>query len=265
MIPIAGIAGDQQTALFGQNCFEAGMAKTHTEPLLYVDEYREKPILSEGGLLTTIAWGLDGKVTYALEGSIFIAGAAIQWLRDALKMVYDSPQSEYYAKLVEDSGGVYVVPAFTGLGAPYWDMYARGAILGLTRGTKREHLVRATLEAIAYQVRDVLEVMQSDSQIELKSLRADGGAAANDFLMQFQADILNVPVVRPQVLETTALGAAFLAGLAVGFWKDLDEISEKWQEDQQFDPKMEESGRNNCIAVGKSRTSLYGLGKEKRR
>ncbi len=244
-IPIAGDAGDQQAALFGQACFEPGMAKnTYGTGCFMLMNTGEKPIESKNGLLTTIAWGIGDKVEYALEGSIFIAGASIQWLRDELKLVYDSAQSEYYANLVEDTNGVYVVPAFTGLGAPYWDMYARGAILGLTRGSKREHIVRATLESIAYQTKDVLEAMQEDSGITLKALKVDGGAAANNFLMSFQSDILNVPVRRPQVLETTALGAAYLAGLAVGFWKDQDEIKDKWAVDREFEITMEEDLRN---------------------
>ena len=244
-IPIAGDAGDQQAALFGQACFEPGMAKnTYGTGCFMLMNTGEKPIESKNGLLTTIAWGIGDKVEYALEGSIFIAGASIQWLRDELKLVYDSAQSEYYANLVEDTNGVYVVPAFTGLGAPYWDMYARGAILGLTRGSKREHIVRATLESIAYQTKDVLEAMQEDSGITLKALKVDGGAAANNFLMSFQSDILNVPVRRPKVLETTDLGAAYLAGLAVGFWKDQDEIKDKWAVDREFEITMEEDLRN---------------------
>jgi len=244
-IPIAGDAGDQQAALFGQACFDPGMAKnTYGTGCFMLMNTGEKPIESKSGLLTTIAWGIGDKVEYALEGSIFIAGASIQWLRDELKLVYDSAQSEYYANLVEDTNGVYVVPAFTGLGAPYWDMYARGVILGLTRGSKREHIVRATLESIAYQTKDVLEAMQEDSGITLKALKVDGGAAANNFLMSFQSDILNVPVRRPKVLETTALGAAYLAGLAVGFWKDQDEIKDKWAVDREFEITMEEDLRN---------------------
>ena len=244
-IPIAGDAGDQQAALFGQACFEPGMAKnTYGTGCFMLMNTGEKPIESKNGLLTTIAWGIGDKVEYALEGSIFIAGASIQWLRDELKLVYDSAQSEYYANLVEDTNGVYVVPAFTGLGAPYWDMYARGAILGLTRGSKRVHIVRATLESIAYQTKDVLEAMQEDSGITLKALKVDGGAAANNFLMSFQSDILNVPVRRPKVLETTALGAAYLAGLAVGLWKDQDEIKDKWAVDREFEITMEEDLRN---------------------
>ena len=243
-IPIAGDAGDQQAALFGQACYEPGMAKnTYGTGCFMLMNTGEKPIESKNGLITTIAWGIGEKVVYALEGSIFIAGASIQWLRDELKLVYDAAQSEYYANLVDDTHGVYVVPAFTGLGAPYWDMYARGAVFGLTRGTKREHLVRATLESIAYQTKDVLEAMQEDSGITLKTLKVDGGASANNFLMKFQADILGVPVRRPQVLETTALGAAYLAGLAVGFWKDQDEIKAKWAEDKEFTSSMKEEDR----------------------
>lgn len=244
-IAISGVAGDQQAALFGQTCFETGMAKnTYGTGCFMLMNTGSKPIKSKNGLLTTIAWGIDGKVEYALEGSIFIAGAAIQWLRDGVKLIYDSPQTEYYANLVDDTQGVYVVPAFTGLGAPYWDMYARGAMFGLTRGTKREHIVRATLESIAYQVRDILEAMQSDSGLSLPELMVDGGAAANDFLMKFQSDILNVPVLRPAILETTAQGAAYLAGLAVGFWKDKDEIRAKHSIESRFSPDMDEERRS---------------------
>ncbi len=248
-IPIAGDAGDQQAALFGQACFEEGMAKnTYGTGCFLLMNTGEKPVKSENGLLTTIAWGIDGKVNYALEGSIFIAGAAIQWLRDELKLIYDSPQSEYYAKLVPDTNGVYVVPAFTGLGAPHWDMYARGAILGLTRGVKREHIVRATLESIAYQTKDVIRAMEEDSKIKLNRLKVDGGASANDFLMQFQADILGVPVDRPKVSETTAQGAAYLAGLAVGFWKDKKEIEDKWELDKTFEVNMESEKRQKLYS-----------------
>ena len=243
-IPIAGAAGDQQAALFGQACFEAGMAKnTYGTGCFMLMNTGETPIMSKNGLLTTIAWGINNKVVYALEGSIFVAGASIQWLRDQLRLVYNAAETEYYAGLVEDTNGVYVVPAFTGLGAPYWDMYARGAIVGLSRGAKREHIVRATLESIAYQTKDVLSAMEKDSGIQLKALKVDGGAAANNFLMQFQADILNVPVHRPKVLETTALGAAYLAGLAVEFWKDQNEIKANWAVDREFSVQMEESIR----------------------
>ncbi|CAH2211937.1 glycerol kinase GlpK [Tepidibacter aestuarii] len=244
-IPIAGDAGDQQAALFGQACFDEGMAKnTYGTGCFMLMNTGEKPVTSKNGLLTTIAWGVDGKVEYALEGSIFMGGASVQWLRDELKVIYDARESEYYATSVEDTNGVYMVPAFTGLGAPYWDMYARGAIVGLTRGAKREHLVRATLESIAYQTKDVLEAMQDDSGIELKGLKVDGGACANNFLMQFQGDILNVPVNRPEVIETTALGAAYLAGLAIGFWKDKEEIKEKWAINRTFNPDMEDEKRS---------------------
>ncbi len=244
-IPIAGIAGDQQAALFGQNCFKPGMVKnTYGTGCFVLMNTGQEMIRSKNGLLTTIAWGLDGKVSYALEGSVFIAGAAIQWLRDELRLVYDSPQSEYYANKIEDTDGVVVVPAFTGLGAPYWDMYARGGIFGLTRGTKREHLVRATLESLAYQSKDVIEAMQEDAKIPLAYLRVDGGASANNFLMQFQADMLNTEVHRPRTLETTSLGAAYLAGLAVGYWKDLDEISEDFSIDRTFKPQMSQEKRD---------------------
>ena len=244
-IPIAGIAGDQQAALFGQNCFKPGMVKnTYGTGCFVLMNTGQEMIRSKNGLLTTIAWGLDGKVSYALEGSVFIAGAAIQWLRDELRLVYDSPQSEYYANKIEDTDGVVVVPAFTGLGAPYWDMYARGGIFGLTRGTKREHLVRATLESLAYQSKDVIEAMQDDAKIPLAYLRVDGGASANNFLMQFQADMLNTEVHRPRTLETTSLGAAYLAGLAVGYWKDLDEISEDFSIDRTFKPQMSQEKRD---------------------
>lgn len=237
-IPIAGIAGDQQAALFGQACFSPGMAKnTYGTGCFMLMNTGEKPVQSKKGLLTTIAWGLDGKVEYALEGSIFIAGAAIQWLRDGLKMIDESPDSEYFAMKVPDTGGVVVVPAFAGLGAPYWDMYARGAIFGLTRGTTKEHIIRATLDSLAYQTKDVLDAMQVDSKISLAALRVDGGACANDLLMQFQADILGVDVQRPKVIETTALGAAYLAGIAVGFFKKKD-ISKNWLVDRTFKPDM---------------------------
>ncbi len=244
-IPIAGIAGDQQAALFGQNCFKPGMVKnTYGTGCFVLMNTGQEMIRSKNGLLTTIAWGIDGKVSYALEGSVFIAGAAIQWLRDELRLVYDSPQSEYYANKIEDTDGVVVVPAFTGLGAPYWDMYARGGIFGLTRGTKREHLVRATLESLAYQSKDVIEAMQDDAKIPLAYLRVDGGASANNFLMQFQADMLDTEVHRPRTLETTSLGAAYLAGLAVGYWKDLDEISKDFSIDRTFKPQMSQEKRD---------------------
>jgi glycerol kinase len=240
-IPISGAAGDQQAALFGQACYKPGMAKnTYGTGCFMLMNTGEKAVKSNNGLLTTIAWGLDGKVEYALEGSIFIAGASVQWLRDELKIIDNAAATEEMASAVEDTNGVYVVPAFVGLGAPYWDMYARGSILGLTRGANKNHLVRATLESICYQTRDVLEAMQEDSKINLKALKVDGGAVANNFLMQFQADILAVPIYRPKVTETTALGAAYLAGLAVGFWTSKDEIAEKWNVDREFEPAMAE-------------------------
>ncbi|MBB6218859.1 glycerol kinase [Anaerosolibacter carboniphilus] len=240
-IPIAGDAGDQQAALFGQACFEPGMAKnTYGTGCFMLMNTGEKLVPSNNGLLTTIAWGLDNKVEYALEGSIFVAGASVQWLRDELKLIDTASASEEVATAVEDTNGVYVVPGFVGMGAPYWDMYARGTIVGLTRGANRNHIVRATLESIAYQTRDVLQAMQEDSGINLQALKVDGGAVANNFLMQFQSDILGVPVDRPEVTETTALGAAYLAGLAVGFWDDKQEIAKKWNVDRTFDPGMEE-------------------------
>jgi len=238
-IPIAGIAGDQQAALFGQACHEAGMAKnTYGTGCFMLMNTGETMVESKNGLLTTIAWGVDGQVTYALEGSIFIAGAAVQWLRDSLKMIDESPDSEFFAGKVTDSEGVVVVPAFAGLGAPYWDMYARGAIFGLTRGSNKSHIIRATLESLAYQTRDVLDAMNTDSGINLTALKVDGGACANNLLMQFQSDILGVPVERPQIIETTALGAAYLAGLAVGFWTKSD-LDSKWQLDTRFEPEMD--------------------------
>ena len=243
-IPIAGDAGDQQAALFGQACFAEGMAKnTYGTGCFMLMNTGTKRVPSTKGLLTTIAWGVNGKVEYALEGSIFVAGAAVQWLRDELKLVDNAAQSEELATAVADTHGVYVVPGFVGLGAPYWDMYARGAIVGLTRGANRNHVVRATLESIAYQTRDVLEAMEFDSGIKLKALKVDGGAVANNFLMQFQSDILGVPVDRPVVTETTAMGAAFLAGLAVGFWKSKDEIAAKWAVDRNFKPAMDAAVR----------------------
>ena len=243
-IPIAGCAGDQQSALFGQNCFEEGTAKnTYGTGCFLLMNTGEKPVKSENGLLTTISWGVDGKVEYALEGSIFMGGASIQWLRDELRMIKSAADSEKYAMRVENTNGVYVVPAFTGFGAPYWDMYARGTIVGLTRGAKKEHLIRATLESIAYQTKDVLEAMQNDSGIELKSLKVDGGASNNNFLMQFQSDILNVKIDRPKIVETTALGAAYLAGLAVGFFKSKEDIKKRWVCDREFEPKMSEEVR----------------------
>lgn len=238
--PISGAAGDQQAALFGQACFEKGMAKnTYGTGCFMLMNTGEEMIPSTKGLLTTIAWGVDGKVEYALEGSIFIAGAAIQWLRDEVKILDSAKDSEYFATQVNSTDGVYVVPAFAGLGAPYWDMYARGAILGLTRGTGKNHIVRATLESIAYQTRDVLDAMQEDSGITLAALKVDGGACANNFLMQFQADIVKAPVDRPEVIETTALGAAYLAGLAVGFWESKQSVIDSWNLDRRFEPSID--------------------------
>jgi glycerol kinase len=240
-IPIAGMAGDQQAALFGQACNEVGMAKnTYGTGCFMLMNTGKKMVESKSGLLTTLACGLDGQPIYALEGSVFIAGAAIQWLRDGLELIENAADSEALAMGVPSTDGVYVVPAFAGLGAPYWDMYARGAILGLTRGTTKAHLVRATLESLAYQTKDVLAAMEKDSGVPLKSLRVDGGATANNFLMQFQADMLDVPVGRPQIVETTALGAAYLAGLGVGFWKK-EELGTAWKIDKRFEPNMDES------------------------
>jgi len=245
-IPITGVAGDQQAATFGQACLEEGMAKNTygTGSFMLLNTGRE-PVFSDHGLLTTIGWGLGEEIYYALEGSIFVTGAVIQWLRDELRLVDRAEDTEWFASRVEDTGGVYLVPAFTGLGAPYWDMYARGAIVGLTRGTNKRHLVRAALESIAYQTREVLEAMEKDSGIQIKSLRVDGGAVQNNFLMQFQSDILGIPVERPVVADTTALGAAYLAGLASGFWKSTSEISQKWSREQLFQPSMEEEKKED--------------------
>lgn len=247
-IPIAGAAGDQQAALFGQCCFEPGEAKnTYGTGCFLLMNTGSKAIMSENGLLTTIAAGTDGSVCYALEGSVFVAGAAIQWLRNGMRLIRDAAQSEKYALSVSDSDGVYIVPAFTGLGAPYWDQYARGTVVGLTRGCTKEHFIRATLESINYQVADVLGVMQEESGIYLKALKVDGGASANNFLMQFQADILNTPVHRPDVIETTSLGAAYLAGLATGYWSGKDEILANWKLGRSFEPAMAEDVRNSKI------------------
>ncbi|MCS4486330.1 glycerol kinase GlpK [Staphylococcus americanisciuri] len=245
-VPIAGIAGDQQAALFGQACFERGDVKnTYGTGGFMLMNTGEKAVISDHGLLTTIAYGIDGKVHYALEGSIFVAGSAIQWLRDGLRMIQSAPQSEDYATRVDGSGGVYVVPAFVGLGTPYWDSEARGAIFGLTRGTKKEHFIRATLESLCYQTRDVIEAMAQDSGMDVNSLRVDGGAVKNNFLMQFQADLLNIEVERPEVNETTALGAAYLAGIATGFWEDQSHVSNHWKLEKSFEPEMSEEKRNH--------------------
>ena len=240
-IPVAGAAGDQQAALFGQNCFEPGMAKnTYGTGCFMLMNTGTEIHKSNNGLVTTIAWGIDGKVEYALEGSIFVAGSAIQWLRDGIRLVDSAPDSEWVAKKVRDTAGVYVVPAFVGLGAPYWDMNARGTIIGLTRGTTKAHIVRATLDSLAYQTRDVLDAMEADCGKKLTALKVDGGACANNLLMQFQADLLDVPVDRPQIIETTALGAAYLAGLAVGYWKDMSDLQEQWSVDRTFTSSMSE-------------------------
>ncbi|MBP1970711.1 glycerol kinase [Virgibacillus natechei] len=244
-VPIAGIAGDQQAALFGQACFEEGMVKnTYGTGNFVLMNTGEKPIQSEHGLLTTLGWGVDGKVEYALEGSIFVTGSAIQWLRDGLRIVDDAQQTEQFASKVESTDGVYMVPAFVGLGSPYWDSDARGAVFGLTRGTTKEHFIRATLESLAYQSKDVVDAMIKDSGIDLKTLRVDGGAVRNDFLMQFQSNILGVPVERPVVQETTALGAAYLAGLAVGYWKDKEEIAKQWKNEKTFTNAFDEEKRD---------------------
>ena len=241
-IPIAGAAGDQQSALFGQTCFNAGEAKnTYGTGCFLLMNTGEKPVFSKNGLVTTIAWGLDGKVNYALEGSIFVAGAAIQWLRDELRVIDSAPDSEYMAKKVKDTNGCYVVPAFTGMGAPYWKQEARGTVVGITRGTKREHFVRATLESLAYQTYDVLKAMEQDFGDEITSIKVDGGACANNLLMQFQSDITGKTVARPKVIETTALGAAYLAGLATGYWSSKAEIVENMEIDRRFQRKMDEN------------------------
>ncbi len=245
MIPISGIAGDQQAALYGQTCFTPGEAKnTYGTGCFLLVNIGEEMKLSKNGLVTTIAATSHDKVQYALEGSVFVAGAVIQWIRDELKLIYDAKDSEYFATKVKDNGGVYVVPAFVGLGAPHWDQYARGAILGLTRGTNRYHIIRAALESIAYQTKDVLVAMEKDAGVELQNLKVDGGASANNFLMQFQADILDRTVLRPVIAETTALGAAYLAGLAVEFWADEDEVKTKWAIDGEYNPDMKSENRD---------------------
>jgi glycerol kinase len=238
-IPIAGIAGDQQAALFGQMCVSPGMSKnTYGTGCFLLQNTGTSPAVSKHQLVSTVAWRIGGRTEYALEGSIFIGGAVVQWVRDGLKLVTSAPEIEALAASVPDNGGVFLVPAFTGLGAPHWDPYARGTIVGLTRGTTGGHIARAALESIAYQVADILEAIHGDSGITLSELRVDGGAAANDMLMQFQADLLGVPVLRPAVTETTALGAAYLAGLAVGFWSSVDEIARQWRTERRFDPAM---------------------------
>ena len=263
-IPIAGAAGDQQAALFGQTCFQPGEAKnTYGTGCFLLMNTGEKPVFSDNGLVTTIAWGLNGKVTYALEGSIFVAGAAIQWLRDEMRFIDSSAESEMMAMQVQDTNGCYVVPAFTGLGAPHWDQYARGTIVGLTRGVNKYHIIRATLESIAYQVNDILSAMKADSGIELSSLKVDGGASVNNFLMQTQADIIDAPVNRPQCVETTAMGAAYLAGLAVGYWASKEDVLENWAIDQTFEPVIEEEKRRMMIkGWNKAVKYAYGWAKE---
>ena len=247
-IPIAGAAGDQQAALFGQTCFEPGDSKvTYGTGAFLLMNTGETPIYSQNGLVTTIAWGLNGTVNYALEGSIFVAGAAIQWLRDELRFIESAADSEYMAMKVKDTNGCYVVPAFTGLGAPYWDAYARGAVLGLTRGVNKYHIVRATLDSINYQTNDVLAAMEADSGIRLSALKVDGGAAANNYLVQTQADISGAPVLRPKCVETTAMGAAYLAGLAVGYWKNTEDVRKNWAVDRSFEPKITEAERSRRI------------------
>lgn len=263
-IPIAGAAGDQQSALFGQTCFHPGEAKnTYGTGCFLLMNTGERPVFSENGLVTTIAWGIDGKVTYALEGSIFVAGAAIQWLRDEMRLIDSSEDSEYMAKKVSDTNGCYVVPAFTGLGAPYWDQYARGTIVGITRGVNKYHIIRATLESIAYQVNDVLVAMEADSGIRLEALKADGGASANDFLMQTQADIIGAPVNRPHCVETTAMGAAYLAGLAVGYWSGPEDIRKNWAVDRTFEPAISGEERAGKLKGWKKAVKYaYGWAKE---
>ncbi|HEY8422294.1 MAG TPA: glycerol kinase GlpK [Thermoclostridium sp.] len=259
-IPIASVIGDQQASLFGQTCFKAGMAKnTYGTGCFLLANTGSKAVFSKNKLLTTIAWGIGDKVDYALEGSVFVAGSAIQWLRDGLKIINNSRQCDEFAESVSDSKGVYFVPAFAGLGTPYWDMYARGAIFGLTGGVTREHIARATLEAIAYQVKDLVECMKQDADCDLSLLKVDGGASVSDIMMQFQSDILRINVVRPKVVETTALGAAFMAGLQTGMWSSLDEISERWQVDKVFEPEMEES-RSRKLYSGWKKAVSRALG-----
>lgn len=262
-IAIAGAAGDQQAALFGQTCFQPGEAKNTygTGTFMLMNIGTEKK-LSENGLVTTIAWGVDGKVEYAFEGSVFVAGAAIQWLRDEVKLIDDSPISEYYCNKVADTNGCYVVPAFTGLGAPHWDQYARGCIVGLTRGCNKSHIIRATVESLAYQTLDILEAMQADAGVKLAALKVDGGACKNNFMMQFQADVIDAPVLRPQCVETTAMGAAYLAGLAVGYWTSKQDVIDNWAIDQKFEPQMDAAKRDELVAGWKKAVKLsYGWAK----
>ena len=263
-IPIAGAAGDQQSALFGQTCFKPGEAKnTYGTGCFMLMNTGEKPVFSKNGLVTTIAWGLDGKVEYALEGSIFVAGAAIQWLRDQLKVIDSSPDSEYMARKVKDTNGCYVVPAFTGLGAPHWDQYARGTIVGLTRGCNKYHIIRATLDSLCYQVNDVLQAMKADSGINLAALKVDGGASANNYLMQTQADLIDAPVQRPRCVETTAMGAAYLAGLAVGYWSSKEDVIKNWAIDRTFEPEIAAEDRAARIkGWNKAVKCSYGWAKD---
>ena len=262
-IPIGGAAGDQQAALFGQTCFKPGEAKnTYGTGCFLLMNTGEKPVFSRNGLVTTIAWGLDGKVTYALEGSIFVAGAAIQWLRDEMRLIDSAQDSEYMAKKVTDTNGCYVVPAFTGLGAPHWDQYARGTIVGITRGVNKYHIIRATLDSLAYQVNDVLAAMEADSAIKLSALKVDGGASANNFLMQQQANISGAPVNRPKCVETTAMGAAYLAGLAVGYWAGKEDVVKNWAIDREFVPEIPEEERQ-AMVKGWSRAVKCAYGWEK--
>lgn len=262
-IPIGGAAGDQQAALFGQTCFTAGEAKnTYGTGCFMLMNTGETPVYSKNGLVTTIAWGLDGKVNYALEGSIFVAGAAIQWLRDEMRLIDSSPDSEYMAKKVPDTNGCYVVPAFTGLGAPHWDQYARGTIVGLTRGVNKYHIIRATLDSLCYQTNDVLKAMEVDSGIRLTALKVDGGASANNYLMQTQADIIDAPVKRPRCVETTAMGAAYLAGLAVGYWASKEDVKQNWAIDRTFDPAIDDAARKERITGwNKAVKNSYGWAK----
>ena len=258
------LAGDQQAALFGQTCYTAGEAKNTygTGTFMLMNIGKEKK-LSENGLVTTIAWGLDGDVEYAFEGSVFVAGAAIQWLRDEVKIVDAAPDSEFFCNKVKDTNGCYVVPAFTGLGAPHWDQYARGAIVGLTRGCNKAHIIRATVESLAYQTYDILEAMQADAGVKLAALKVDGGACKNDFLMQFQADIIDAPVLRPQCVETTAMGAAYLAGLAVGYWNSKQDVIANWAIDKKFDPQMDAATRDKLLKGWKKAVKCsYGWAKE---
>ena len=263
-IKIGGAAGDQQAALFGQTCFKPGEAKnTYGTGCFLLMNVGEKPVFSNNGLVTTIAWGLDGKVEYALEGSIFVAGASIQWLRDEMRLVDSSPDSEYMARKVKDTNGCYVVPAFTGLGAPHWDQYARGTIVGITRGVNKYHIIRATLESMAYQVNDVLQAMKADSGVNLAALKVDGGASANNLLMQMQADISGAPVNRPMCVETTAMGAAYLAGLAVGYWSSKEDVIKNWAIDRTFEPAIDEAARAKmCKGWNKAVKCSYGWAKE---